>query len=206
MTADLSRIDTQTFDRILCAAARVFARHGLRGLEMASIAAAVADETGVAPAALRRDFPTRLDLACAIALNSGRRLVDDQLADRRPGEPAERIERLVRRHIDHFRHRRAEEDLRRTVLPTLRAVDPARYRELSELRTTYLHHLRSIVADGATQGRFPVDSPDASASAVLETLESVVNWYEPGDGLSAQELGDVYTDLIVHHHLGGPRG
>ncbi|MFD0800788.1 TetR/AcrR family transcriptional regulator [Streptomonospora algeriensis] len=205
MTADLSQLDAQTFDRTLSAAAGVFARHGLRGLDMASVLAEVATATGLDPAALRRDFPTRLDLAYAIALNSTRRLVNDQLADHRPGCPAERIERLVRRHIDHCWHRRTEEDLRRDVLPTLRAVDPARYRELSDLRYSYLEHLRSIVADGVAQEHFSVSGSGATASRVLETLESVVNWYEPHDGLSAEELGDVCTDLIIHHHLGGPR-
>ncbi|KIH97375.1 TetR family transcriptional regulator [Streptomonospora alba] len=205
MTADLSQLDAQTLDRILCAAADVFARHGLRGLDTASVVAEVAAATGLDPAVLHRDFPTRLDLAYTIALNSAHKLVDDQLADRRQGPPAERIERLVRRHIDHCRHHRTEEDLRRTVLPTLRAVDPARYRQLSGVRYTYLEHLRSIVSEGMAQERFHVDSSYTSASTVLETLESVVNWYEPDDGLSAEELGDVYTDLIIHHHLGGPR-
>ncbi|WP_345556674.1 TetR/AcrR family transcriptional regulator [Streptomonospora halophila] len=205
MTADLTHHDAQTLDRTLNAAARSFARHGLHGPDMASVAREVAGETGLDPADFRRAFPTRLDLACAIALHSARRLVRDQLADRGPGAPHKRLERLVRRHIDHCRHHRTEEDLRRTVLPTLRAVHPGRHRELAELRQSYRDHLRTVVADGTAQGRFRVADPGAAAGTVLEALESVVNWYDPEDGLTAAELGDVYTDLIVHHHLGAPR-
>ncbi|MDT0303364.1 TetR/AcrR family transcriptional regulator [Streptomonospora sp. DSM 45055] len=205
MTADLYHHDPKTLDLTLNAAARVFARHGLHGLDMASVAREVSCETGLDSADFRRAFPTRLDLACAIALHSARSLVRDQLADREPGAPRERLERLVRRHIDHFRHHRTEEDLRRAVLPALRAVHPGRHRELAELRQSYRDHLRAVVAEGAAQGRFRVTDPGAAAAAVLEALESVLNWYDPDDGLTAAELGDVYTDLIVHHHLGGPR-
>ncbi|WP_255430084.1 TetR/AcrR family transcriptional regulator [Streptomonospora sp. PA3] len=205
MTADLSHPEAQTFDRALSTAAGVLARRGLHGLNTASVAQEVAAATGLDPAAFRRAFPTRLDLAYAIALHSAHALVRDQLADDGPGTPQERMERLVRRHIRHCRDHRTEEDVRRTVLPALRAVHPGRHRELADVRLAYREHLRGLIAEGAEQGVFPVSSAGAAAATVLEALESVVSWYDPDDGLSEAELGDVYTDLIIHHHLGSPR-
>src|SRR5690625_4028184 len=196
MTADLSHHVPHALGDPLRPAAGVFARHGLHGLAMAAIAQRVTDATGADPVAFRRAFPTRLDLACAIELNCARTLVRDQVADSMPGTARERMECAVRRHIRHCRHHRTEEKLRRAVLPTLRSLHPARHRELADLRHAYREHLREIVAEGAGQGGFAVDDPGAAADAVLATLESVVNWYDPAHGLSEDELGDVYADLV----------
>lgn len=205
MTADLSHQDAHTLDCTLNTAAGLFARRGLHGLDMAEVAREVAARSGLDPVAFRRAFPTRLDLAYAVALNRARTLVLKQLADRDPGTPPQRMERIVRRHIRHCRHHRAAEELRRTVLPTLRAVHPGRHRELAGLRQTYHDHLCTVIAEGSADGSFRVSRPAAAAAAVLETLEAVVNWYDPEEDLSEAELGGVYADMIVHHQLGSPR-
>ncbi|MBV2363702.1 TetR/AcrR family transcriptional regulator [Streptomonospora nanhaiensis] len=206
MTADLSHIDARAFDRALHTAAGLFARHGLNGIGMAAIAHEVTAATGVDPVAFRRTFPTRLDLAYAVALHSTRDLVDAQLGSPADGlSPTERVDRLVRRHIRHCWRQRTAEHLRRALLPTLRAIHPERHRELTGLLQGYRAHLRALIAEGVAAGEFRVANPVSAAATVVDTLDSVLDWYDPEGGLTLAELGDVNADLVIHHHLGRPR-
>ncbi|ASU86326.1 TetR/AcrR family transcriptional regulator [Nocardiopsis gilva YIM 90087] len=206
MTADLSPHDTRLADHTLDAATTLFARHGPHGLGMASLTREIIERTGTDIIEFRRAFPTRLDLMYAVALRSTRELVACQISDSSPSEtPVTRLSHLIRRHIDHCWKHRTEEELRRTLLPTLRAIHPVRYRELSEQLRLYREHIREIIADGVDEGRFCVAGPGIAAGTVLETLESILNWYDPEGGLSLPELGDVYVDLVIHHQLGCPR-
>ncbi|MDA0566246.1 TetR/AcrR family transcriptional regulator [Streptomonospora sp. S1-112] len=206
MTADLSHIDARAFDRVLHTAAGLFARHGLNGIGMAALAHEVTAATGVDPVAFRRAFPTRLDLAYAVALHSTRDLVQSQLDSPAVGlSPTERVDRLVRRHIRHCWRYRTAEHLRRTLLPTLRTVHPERHRELTDLLQGYRAHIRQLIAEGVAAGEFRVPAGADTAGVVVDTLDSVLDWYDPEGGLTLAELGDVNADLVIHHHLGRPR-
>ncbi|MBB6170978.1 AcrR family transcriptional regulator [Nocardiopsis mwathae] len=206
MTADLSPHDTRLAADTLDAATSIFARHGPHGLGMASLTREITERTGIGIVEFRRDFPTRLDLMYAVVLRSTRELVARQISDfSSPESPVDRLSQLVRRHIDHCWKHRTEEELRRALLPTLRAIHPVRYRELSDQLRLYREHIREIIGDGVGQGHFRVAGPGMAAGTVLETLESILNWYDPEGGLSLPELGDVYVDLIIHHQLRCPR-
>jgi AcrR family transcriptional regulator len=80
MTADISPRALRATAPVLDCAARLFAEHGSRGLPMSDLTRRISAETGTDPAALRRLFPTRFDLAYAIVLRSARERVERQLA------------------------------------------------------------------------------------------------------------------------------
>ncbi len=206
MTADASPHALRTTSHILDRAAHLFAQHGSQGLAMSELTSRISAETGADPAALRRAFPTRFDLAYAVVLRSTRERVHGQLAADRPDRPAiERMSTLVRRHVETGWQHRAATALGHELLPVLRAIHPARHREVSSLTRTYREHVRGIILDGVTRGVFGVREPGRAADDVLETFDSLLHWYDPGAGLSLDDLGAVYVDLVIHHHLGCPR-
>ncbi|MER6626534.1 hypothetical protein, partial [Streptomyces sp. NPDC000931] len=119
--------------------------------------------------------------------------------------PTERMSSLVRRHVNSgWRHRSAIA-LSQELLPTLRAIHPVRHREISSLHRTYREHVREIIVAGVTADQFRIRDTGRATDSVLETFDSLLHWYDPGAGLSLNDLGGVYVDLVIHHHLRCPR-
>lgn len=210
MTADLSPFDFPSdpdrTERTLDAAAQVLARRGARSRDIALIAAEVGRVTGTDPDAFRRAFPTRLDIVYAVTLRATHRFVRQQIdGTDASAAPIERISRLIRTHIEFRWEHRLEAELRRELAPALRSFSPSRYRGLSRLLHAYRDHVSAIIAEGRSAGVFTVSAPESAAATLIDTLDGILNWYDPDGGLSLGELGDVYVDLIIHHHLGAVR-
>ncbi len=206
MTADLSPDDARLTEQSLDSARRLFATHGIHGIDMATLVREISRETGLKHRELRRAYPTRMDLVYAVVLRSTRTLVTAQIGDSvSPDSPVDRLSRLIRRHIDFCWDHRTEEALRRDLLPRLRVIHPTRYQELYEHMNGYQEHVCRIIDQGTNAGSFRALHSATAATTVLETLDSMLNWYEPEGGLTLPQLGDVYVDLIVHHQLGCPR-
>ncbi len=206
MTADLSPHALRTTAPVLDCAARLFAEHGSRGMAMSELTVRIATETDTDTACLRRAFPTRFDLSYAVVLRATRERVNGQLAADSPTrEPTERMSDLVRRHVRSGWQHRTAIALSQELLPTLRAIHPTRHREISTLQRTYREHVREIIVAGVTVDQFRIRETGKAADTVLETFDSLLHWYDPGAGLSLGDLGDVYVDLVIHHHLRCPR-
>lgn len=206
MTADLSPHALRTTAPVLDCAARLFAEHGSRGMAMSDLTHRIATETDTDAACLRRAFPTRFDLSYAVVLRATRERVNGQLAADSPSRPpTERMSCLVRRHVSSGWKHRAAIALSQELLPTLRAIHPARHREISSLHRAYREHVREIIVAGVTDGHFRIRDTGKAADSVLETFDSLLHWYDPEAGLSLSDLGGVYVDLVIHHHLRCPR-
>lgn len=206
MTAEISPQTLRTTASVLDCALHLFAQHGTCGLAMSTLSHRIATETGTDPARVRRAFPTRFDLVYAVVLRSVRERVTAQLNCDSPDTPAtERMSALVRRHVETGWEHRTATALGYELFPLLRAIDPARHRELSSLLRGYREHIRAIVVSGVADGLFTVGDPGRAADDVLETCDSLLHWYTPDDSLSLADLGAVYVDLVIHHHLGCPR-
>lgn len=206
MTADTSPHTLRTTAPVLDCAARLFARHGPHGLDMSALTALISVETGVDTTSLRRAFPTWFDLAYSVVLRSTRERVNGQLTADRPDLPVvERMSSLVERHVTNCWQHRWATALGRELQPRLRAAHPSRYREISSLVRAYREHVRGLILVGVAAGVFGVDEPGRAADEVLETFDSLLYWYDPGAGLSMDDLSAVYVDLVLHHHLGCPR-
>lgn len=206
MTADLSPHALRTTAPVLDCAAHLFAEHGSRGMAMSDLTHRIAAETDTDAACLRRAFPTRFDLSYAVVLRATRERVNGQLAADEPGRPpTERMSDLVRRHVSSGWKHRAAIALSQELLPTLRAIHPARHREISSLHRAFREHVREIIVAGVTSDQFRIRDTGKAADSVLETFDSLLHWYDPEAGLSLSDLGGVYVDLVIHHHLRCPR-
>ncbi|RNL83680.1 TetR/AcrR family transcriptional regulator [Halostreptopolyspora alba] len=206
MTADLSPHDSRLTEQSLDVARRLFSQHGVRGIDMATLVREITRETGVSLLEFRRAYPTRMDLVYAVVLRSTRTLVTAQTGDSAtPHSPTERLSRLIRRHIDFCWDHWIEEGLRRDLMPRLCTIHPTRYGELYDHMRAYQEQICGIILQGSREGSFKVSHAGGAADTVLETLDSILNWYEPEGGLTLPQLADVYVDLVVHHQLGCPR-
>ncbi|MFV2194796.1 TetR/AcrR family transcriptional regulator [Nocardiopsis sp. LOL_012] len=206
MTAETSPHGLRTAGPVLDCAARLFAEHGAHGATMPALTRWIASETGTDPADLRRAFPARTDLAYAVVLRATRTRLDEQLAADTPGaHPVERMSSLVRRHVSSGWEHRATAALEQELLPVLRAVHPTRHRELTGLKHAYRALVEEIITRGRAEGSFLVDAPASAADEVLGTLDSLLHWYHADSDLGLDDLGTVFVDLVVHHHLGCPR-
>lgn len=206
MTADLSPHALRTTAPVLDCAARLFAEHGSRGMAMSDLTHRIATETDTDTACLRRAFPTRFDLSYAVVLRATRERVGDQLAADVPDRPpTERMSGLVRRHVSSGWRHRAAIALSQELVPTLRAIHPARHREISSLHRAFRERVREIIVAGAAGGQFRIRDIGKATDSVLETFDSLLHWYDPEAGLSLSDLGGVYVDLVIHHHLQCPR-
>ncbi|MEY9213216.1 TetR family transcriptional regulator [Thermobifida halotolerans] len=205
MTADLSPQDVSFTKHALDTAGRLFSEHGPNSVSMYTIASAA----GVDPADFRRVFPSKLDLIHQLVLDRTKTLVErETTATDTELSPVEQMRALIRRHIEFNCRCRTELELRRVLLPTLRAISPRRYRELSQLLRAYHDRVHRLIEQGCALGLFhPSDDSrePVSATTVLRTLESSLNWYEPDSKLPLEQLSDVYEDLVLHHLLGVAR-
>ncbi len=204
MTTDLSAHEAPFTGHVLDTACRLFAERGPAGVSMYAIAAAA----GVDPIDFRRVFPSKLDLLHRLVLDRTRTLVEYEPAAKEPDSPVEQMRALIRRHIEFNCRYRTELELRRVLLPTLRAISPARYRELHRLMRTYHDRVHRLIERGRADGVFSPygeSREPVTATTVLQTLESSLNWYEPDSLMTPEQLGDVYEDLVLHHLLGVAR-
>jgi AcrR family transcriptional regulator len=206
MTADLSPHTLRTRAPVLDCAARLFTEHGSRAMSMPDLTRRIAAETGIDAECLRRAFPTRFDLTYAVVLRATRERVNGRLAADDPDrEPRERMADLVRWHVSSGWKHRAAIALSQDLLPALRAVHPARHREIGSLNRAYREHIRAVIVAGVAAGQFRIRDTAKAADSVLETFDSLLHWYDPGTGLSLNDIGEVYVDLVIHHHLRCPR-
>ncbi|WP_341770554.1 TetR/AcrR family transcriptional regulator [Actinorugispora endophytica] len=170
---------------------------------------AIAFDADIDPVDFRRAFPTKLDLIYEITVHCTRSLVSRETsAAAAERSPLEQMRGLIRRHIEFSWEHRTELELRRALMPTLRAIYPARHRELSGVLRAYRDRVQGIIERGRELGQFARPGPSeepASAATVLQTLESILNWYDPDADLTLAQLSDVYVDLIIHHLLDAPR-
>lgn len=206
MPTDLSPQALRTRASVLDCAVGLFAEHGTHGLTMTVLTLRISTTTGTDLASLRRAFPTLFDLAHAVVLRSIKERVHEELeADNPEAPPEQRMAALVRRHLEAGWEHRTAMTLTREVLPVLRAIQPARYREIAALIRTYREHIRAIVTTGVADNSFRNTDPRRAADEILKTCDSLLYWYTPDEELGSSDMVAVYVDLIVHHQLDCPR-
>jgi len=64
-------------------------------------------------------------------------------------------------------------------------------------RDTYEEAYREVVREGATAGIFGTVDPKLAAVTILGALNWTAQWYRPGGGKTARQLGEEMADLLV---------
>jgi AcrR family transcriptional regulator len=194
MTTEISTEPTrhdQRLAEILSAAAQVFSE---LGYDRASIRT-VAERAGVSVPGLYHYVRSKEELLFQIQLHVFGGLVERYEADsRQVDDPAERLEILIRNHLERFLDNMAE------LIVCSREIDRLEGDFQSRVdaeRRRYFGQALGIFNDmAAGQGRTRVD-PRTAALAMFGTINWIYTWYRPETGASADEMAREFVRLYV---------
>lgn len=183
-------------ERILDAAARLFARDGYDRTSLGELATSV----GVTKAAIYHYFPNKQEIYEAIIVRTleGLRRHVSQATLGACG-PDEALSRFMTAHADFFEE---HYDGFLTMLVGYGGMENVvMIAEAQKLRDAHEQALRQIIADGVAKGAFRQVDIDVASRAVLSMLNWMVRWFRPGKGRRAASFAQDYCDLM----LGGLR-
>jgi AcrR family transcriptional regulator len=176
--------------KILESAVKSFARRGFYGTSMDDIA----EELRLTRGSLYYYFHDKeeiLALCHLVALEAVNRTLDRVRAEGLP--PAEAVRRLVVEHV-----RVMVDRFHGTALALeVDALDPARRREVVDLRDRFESGLREVVADGVARGVFRAVDPKVTAFAMFGAINWVGRWFKPGGGTDPETIGQAFADLFL---------
>lgn len=179
---------------------RLFARHGYAAVSMRQIA----EKVGVQASALYQYYPNKQQLLVAVMCDHMRDLLAAWANTARASDsPPEALERFARFHIRF--HIKKPDDVFVSYME-LRALEPEGFRQIEKLRHDYEAALRAIIARGRQSGIFTVADAHVGAMAILAMLTGVNSWYRAGGRLTANEIEDIYAQMVLGSVGHTPKG
>ncbi|MBA3842293.1 MAG: TetR/AcrR family transcriptional regulator [Actinobacteria bacterium] len=181
---------TETRDRVLRAAVKLFAEKGYHGTGVAEIG----DAAGLQRGALYYHIGSKEDLLLVLL----RRHVEESLE----GEeriaamdvgPAEKLRLLLRHHVKTLTERGAEASI---WLRDASVLTGKRARELQGLRDRVEEIWQSVVREGEDAGVFRKSDP-VVVLGLLSFANFVFLWYRPQGRLTPDQIADAYADLLL---------
>jgi TetR/AcrR family transcriptional regulator, cholesterol catabolism regulator len=183
-------------------ATRLFAQDGYHAVGMR----AIADAVGIRTSSLYHHFPSKSALLTAIANEFNHAFITEHIRVLREDTPAdERLRGVLRAQIVYFWEHRLQYAVGLRGLRDIAAEDPDAYETVQAHRGAYQQAVTSAIQDGIDAGVFSVVDAGLVARALLGMVASVNDWFEPGRGLTIEEVADAYSSLAVDRLLGaGP--
>jgi len=177
---------------ILKVAGRLFSQKGYHSTSMRDLAAAL----GLTQGSLYNHFAGKEELLFAII----DRVSDEFLAAIEPiarseASPIKKLRAAVRVHLQVI----AENLETATVfLHEWKFLNPDYKERIKAKRDRYETFFRAIIAEGVGRGEFRAVDVKFAALLILSALNWVYQWYSPGGPLTAEEIADLYVDLILN--------
>lgn len=177
MASNSTDVTTARAREIAAVSARLFRTTGYRETTVREIARAL----DIKSASLYYHFEKKDDILFAIAHG----LMRDFVREVTPvltahADPVEAIAAVVDAHL-RFDFARLDEVL--VSARERRSLPPEMQRPINALRTRHRHAVKRRIADGVAHGVFAVDDASLAASAALDLLAGVKEWYHaPRDG------------------------
>lgn len=177
-------------ERILDAAAKLFARCGYENSSIADLAAAV----GVSKAAIYHYYATKQEIYDAIILNVLAGLTSE--VSQAVAQATTAHARLRQFMVTHARYFERCHPQFVTMLISYSAMSVPDQQDAARLRDGYEQLLRDIIEDGISRGEFRQVDVAATGRAVLSMLNWMARWYQPGGPDTAEAIAEGYFDLI----------
>jgi AcrR family transcriptional regulator len=148
-------------EQIIQAAMKLIASRGLKGLSMATLA----NRIGLVPSAIYRHFKSKNDILDMILhFIQGRLLTNVRIACEETSEPMERLQHILKRHIETLRENR--------VIPRIIftedvfSVNPKKKTKVYRIVNGYLEGLSKIIREGQQKGQIRSDM-DSKTGALM---------------------------------------
>lgn len=183
------------WDEIVAVSARLFREKGYRSTTMEDIAA----ELHVTKPALYYYIKTKHDLLYAICESAIARLVEGMrniMAE--PLEVEEKLRKLIHWHVNMFSSHGDTIIVYLWEESELPEEQRAAIRSLSrEYESTY----RRLLEEGIGEGRFREMDVPMAARVISGMCNWLIDWYRPGGKYSADEIAEIFYDLISRGFL-----
>ena len=161
-------------EQIIQAAMNLIASRGLKGLSMA----ALANRIGLVPSAIYRHFKSKNDILDMILNFIQERLLSNvRIACKETSEPMERLQRILRRHVETLRGNRA---IPRIIFTEdVFNGNPKRKTKVYRIVNGYLEGLDKIIQDGQEKGQIRSDmDPKTGALMFLGMIQpGAILWF-----------------------------
>lgn len=178
-------------ERLLAAAARVFAAKGYHSTTMRDLARA----TGMSLAGMYHYVSGKDELLflvqqrCFVQVLEGARRALAEATD-----TVERLEQFVRHHVTFFAQHMPE---MKVLSHEAESLSPPRRAEINRLKRAYVDLLLELLEDVRTDGAVPAD-PRVAAYALFGMMNWIYTWYDPAKSISPDDLAGQFTRLYLH--------
>ena len=178
-------------DRILEAAAQIFATKGFHAASMQDIAEAVSLQKG----SLYHHVSSKQEILAEI-LDRALDLLTERFVAVTGGQedPLSKFRLAVRSYVQSMSEFR---DPASVLLLEYRSLTRDLQQQHIVRRDRYEQLWRTLIEDGCTSGVFWTADPAMSSRAILGALGWVITWYRPEGKLTADEIADLYSELFL---------
>ncbi len=183
--------ETKKADSIRTTAAALFAQKGFSAVGVAELGEA----TGLGRGALYHHINSKEDLLFDISSKYVMKLIEDGRAiSARETDPVRRIEQLSKAMIrvvyDHLPEMTV-------CFREIHALSGERHTVVAQLHQDYQQIWEDAIAMGVAQGVFrPIDK--VAIKGLMGMFFYSFQWLNPNGRQTASEVGDVFSDLIIH--------
>ena len=190
MARTAGSVGTETAKRVLKEALTLFAYQGYAAVSMRKIAAACGLQVG----ALYNHFPTKQAILHALMVDHLEDLLSALEKAQLPSDPAAALEAFTRFHIRYHIGKPEEVFI---AYMELRNLEPEPYAQTMKLRQQYERSLRGILREGVARDIFRIDDVPVTAMAIISMMTGVNTWFRYGGRLSAEEIEEIYVNMIL---------
>ena len=190
----------QIVAKIVTVAAALFAQRGFVGTSTQEIA----DAAGEVKATLFYHIGTKEELLGRVIhklLDTGTTRWRTVIDQHRDATAPETIRAMVREHcLTMSEHK----DAVAVFSDELRHLTPDRREQLTREWDVYRDLLEEVIARGVNDGQLRATDTRVLTLAVLTMLNNNYRWYSPGGRLTAVEIGDIVSEILLTGLLVNP--
>ncbi len=180
-----------TREGILEAAARIFSEKGYHATSMQDIAEAV----DLQKASLYHHFSSKQEILMGI-LDRALDLINTRL-ELVLSQPLSIEEKLRCAMVSYLQTIAENQPLAGVLLLELRSLDPELKARQASRREKFEGIWRDLIIEGKQQGIFTDVDPSLTGRAILGVINWTVTWYRRDGPRSAQEIAELYADLLL---------
>ena len=187
------RTGSATREQVVRHAVELFAAKGYGNTSLDDIAVAV----GIRKPSLYHYIDSKEDLLYEVDALLVQELLDE--AERLLGEaqtPEDKLRAFFRAGMRLIAKRQAEVTI---FLSERHAVDPTaeRWAAIAAKRDDYQRMFEGILREGVESGLFRELPTTVAALGMLGTISWAFRWYDPGGAMGADEIADVFADVVL---------